>query len=94
MYDIIASERSGVEVRVRVILRAVGNFVDNKCLKLRRTLRYGDIRKIGRSDDYVGQLACCSHFQISTCHSMEHLYARVLKPSYSDDCLLANNCSV
>ena len=28
MYDIIASERSGVEVRVRVILRAVGNSVD------------------------------------------------------------------
>ena len=28
MYDINASERSGVEVRVRLILRAVGNSVD------------------------------------------------------------------
>ena len=29
MYDIIASEHSGVEVCVRVTLRAVGNFVDD-----------------------------------------------------------------
>ena len=50
---IIASERSGVEVRVRVILRAVGNFAD-VYLELRRT-RYGDIqtniKKSARSDD-------------------------------------------
>ena len=58
---IIASERSGVEVRVRVILRAVGNFAD-VYLELRRT-RYGDIqtniniyRKIGPFRR-LGQLA-------------------------------------
>ena len=56
---IIASERSGVEVRVRVILRAVGNFAD-VYLELRRT-RYSDIqtkkyRKIGPFRR-LGQLA-------------------------------------
>ena len=43
MYDTIASERSGMEVRVRVLLRAVGNFVD-EYLEWRKTLRYDDMQ--------------------------------------------------
>ena len=44
---IIASERNGVLVRMRVILRAVGNSL-TCTYELRRTLRYGDIQTKNR----------------------------------------------